>query len=187
MKYHLCLSLTLLLFFNTSIYSQNQEVNKSLSGHELGLASGFTTGSGFSYRYWPGKFGLQLTTIPPLLEDGKLDYFNGGVTGLLQLAKVKEGRFFMYASGCFISDPETYTDYFPVDPLDPYTSWYEQIVTQKNESFNAGLGVGFDIFAGKYIGIDLMGGYGLRDINRSINTFFTIEAGMYFRFWKKSE
>jgi hypothetical protein len=45
--------------------SMNAQENKNQeSVHQFGLNAGFTTGLGFSYRYWPGTLGFQLTALP---------------------------------------------------------------------------------------------------------------------------
>lgn len=166
----------LLAFVIVSLLGQAQENISEMSlkpVHELGLATGFTTGSGFSYRYFPGKFGYQITLIPPLLNDGRLDYFNGGFSLLMNIKEVKEGRFFAYASGSYRAKYEYFYNY------------YGSNQTYIDEQINAGVGIGFDIYAGKYLGINLMGGYGLKEITEGVNTFFTVETGIYFKFPRK--
>ncbi len=186
MKYSF-LSILCFTFLSTQsiVAQESTEPSEKKTIHELGLSAGLTTGSGFSYRYWPGKFGVQLTTIPPLLEDGKLDYFNGGLSLLMSIKDGKDGKFFVYAAGSFTTDHEYYTDYIPLYYDDPYGSYVEVPAKSIDESINAGIGLGFDIYAGKYFGLNLQGGYGLRDIGKSINTILTVEAGLYYKFQRK--
>ena len=56
------------IFFNISIFGQDSDsdVTKSDSNllPEIGVHAGFTTGMGFSFRYWMKKYGVQITAIP---------------------------------------------------------------------------------------------------------------------------
>ncbi len=152
----------------------NQE---STHKHELGLSAGVTTGKGISYRYWANKSGFQITTIPPLLENGKFSYFNSGVSYLYTLANVREGRFYTYLSGSYEIKYDYYVDYIYYPG-----GGYAKENYFKYETINAGLGLGFDIYMGKYLGLNLQGGYGLVDFLNGVNTTFAAEIGLYFKF-----
>ncbi len=141
---------------------------------QIGLAAGFTTGYGFSYRYWPGKLGVQITTLPKF-EEGRADV-NIGFTPLIELKEVKlngyyVGKWYLYASANYMLD-------------ETGSRWNE--LTQESESYkyeaiNAGAGVGFDIYVGNRIGFNGMAGYGFYEINKSITTDLTAEIGIYYK------
>lgn len=60
---------------------------KSLN-HSLGLHAGLSTGQGFSYRYFPNKWGVQVTGIP--IFNGNNGYYTSSAISILY--KIKEHK-----------------------------------------------------------------------------------------------
>ncbi len=172
-KTFLIKALSFILFISINSAQAQIDENNNRPKHQVGLSAGNTSGIGFSYRYWPGKIGLQLTATPPWLEDGKLSYFNGGVSLLYSLIEVEKAKFFMYGAASYVTD-RTYS-------YDPFYSYYNTY----DQKINAGLGLGFDIFAGKHLGFNFQGGYGMFDFANGVNTGLAAEAGLYFKFYGK--
>jgi hypothetical protein len=63
-----------------SFSAEGQESRNSKRGnHSFGLNAGFISGLGFSYRYMPGRLGVDITAIPFYSQDAEL-YTSQGIT-----------------------------------------------------------------------------------------------------------
>jgi hypothetical protein len=79
------ISFTLCTLFFSGIQAQeNQEKRHDI--HHVGLTAGWTTGVGLSYRYWPGKLGVQAALLPVYNSNDNEGYnfLSLGLTGLIQ-------------------------------------------------------------------------------------------------------
>jgi hypothetical protein len=151
---------------------------KYISKHEFGLNAGFTTGLGFSYRYWPGKLGIQATVLPiktesswtdildvqSLYQSYNIDVSNKkmtslGMTALLTLDEGQRCRFFSYLGNHYI-------------------------IKDHDESYNFGLGVGLAVKSP--VSFNIMIGYGAYDVLETTTLLPTIEFGLYYRFKHKN-
>lgn len=123
--------------------------------HSFGFAAGVTTGVGLSYRYIPGKLGIQ-TTFAPLFINEHNTAISLGFSFLYNLAKTEKVNFYMYQGNHFLTD-----------------------VDSEFTMFN-GLGIGIELIFWKNIGYDLMVGYGLFDTFKEVS--ITGETGFFFLF-----
>lgn len=129
--------------------------------HAFGFNLGSTTGLGLSYRFFPNKFGFQLTGIPVFLG-------NGGMflsTGLSLMYKVKESRridLFGYLGNHFI---------------------YTTGTGSSNYSHQIGLGAGINMHVWiDVLDISIQLGYGAYDVNHSPISMLAGEFGFFYRF-----
>lgn len=152
------------LLLSTGAFAQygDSEISRK---HEFGFHAGATTGVGLSYRYWPGKAGIQLTALPIKTED--VTFINVGVTGLCRFYENHYFSFFGYLG----SNLTTYDEYF-----DEYDSYETSDETYK---LNVGFGPGFGF--GSRVRFNVMAGYGFYDVTGKFNIYPTGEIGLYFR------
>lgn len=68
--------------------------------HHFGLHAGAATGLGFSYRYWPSDWGVQVTGIPIFGPNN--NFFSFGANGLYSIRENRLIDFFGYAGGHFL-------------------------------------------------------------------------------------
>ena len=145
--------------------------------HQLGLHAGSTTGIGLSYRYWPGKLGIQATLLPyknnsdrnenterqDFYQIAGIDIPRGqfvsiGLSGLLKIRQFNKSIMFTYLGNHFL-------------------------LLRNKTSYSAGAGIGFAIDAP--VSFNFMLGYGAYDITNSLVLFPAFEIGVYFRFKHK--
>jgi hypothetical protein len=135
--------------------------------HNLGVATGFTTGWGLSYRYFPGKFGYQ-ANILGYKDVDKGDLSVGG-TLLYSLYTTYFSNFYLYQANSYYYKytnskyPNSYNDY-----------------GLKANSFNHGLGFGLELIANEHYASNLMLGYGAFQNFAKISP--TIELALYYKF-----
>jgi len=122
--------------------------------HQIGLNAGFTTGFGVSYRYWPERFGNQITFFPYKNKDYYL--VSIGYTGLVKIHEIRQLSLFGY-----ISD--------------------HILITKARSRMNLGIGLGFEVYVG-LIGINLMYGYGFYNLTNNTHINLTGELGVFYRF-----
>jgi hypothetical protein len=80
------------IMFGQNNKSGNSDTIKKKETMYFGINTGFTTGLGFSYIYWPKKYGIQLTFLP-LFDRGK-QRFSSALTFLMFLTKYQSVNFF---------------------------------------------------------------------------------------------
>lgn len=130
--------------------------------HNLGVATGFTTGWGLSYRYFPGKFGYQ-ANILGYKDVDKGDLSVGG-TLLYSLYTTYFSNFYLYqANSYYYKYPNSYNDY-----------------GLKANTFNHGLGFGLELIANEHYASNIMLGYGAFQNFAKISP--TIELALYYKF-----
>src|SRR5205823_4472520 len=100
-------SFFILLFASLRGQSTNAEPEKYK--HSLGMAAGYTTGYGLSYRFMPQKFGAQLAFAPYKSGKGsaQTETYNIGLTFLYNLVESKVVNLFIYEGNSY-----TYHSYY---------------------------------------------------------------------------
>ena len=175
MKYELIIFL-LLCFL---IHAKAQESENVVYPHQLGLHAGSSTGIGLSYRYWPGKLGIQATFIPLKTDDSWKD-----LMGIQQFYRNIVPQIQFARNTTFISIG--LTGLLTLKPYDHFNLFSylgnHLLFLDENTYYNTGIGLGFAI--DKPVSFNFMVGYGLYDILNGINLFPTLELGVYYRFQK---
>ena len=166
-KIALCLFAVLL--FGTA---NAQESNNSpkLTAHHVGIHAGGTTGLGFSYRYWPTRWGFQVTGIP-IFSQGQT-FASFGASALYLLKDNNRVDLFGYFGNHLIIDHSSFTSY------DGSGNPIEYSYTDVIDNLGFGLGLKIDMF--EVINLNLQAGYGVIDITNSPRTFPTGEIGLYY-------
>ncbi len=163
------------LILNSGSYGQinNLKANK----RSFGLHAGGTTGVGLSYRYWPSRFGIQVTTMPFFSLRGPAFILSSGLTGLFNFRKGKVIDFYGYLGNhvvTVISRKKEYTYYLNK----PSEATVETVYKIR---YNIGLGIGLRCHITEKIDLDLQGGYGIFDLTKYPLESPTIEVGLYRR------
>ncbi len=163
------------IFLNILVFGQDNDEDGSKQGadkilkNEVGVHAGFTTGVGFSFRYWMSKYGVQITAIPIITEDETI--ISTGISVLYNLAERKNSRMFLYF-GNHIYYNKYYYDYYN-------ESYDEDLI------YNIGFGGGFEI--GKYPKINVQAGYAVYNLTNEIRALPTVELGLYFDIRKRKK
>ncbi len=134
------------------------------SGHAIGAVLSSSNGKGLSYRYWPQNLGFHVTFFPA--SNGESKFYNGGVTGYLNIREYEIGTLFLHVGMeyQYTSKNNTYTSGYPT-----YTS---VTYTDKTQGWNLGFGPGLHVLQ-KYISMDIYLGYGayIRDHSSSVDAY----------------
>lgn len=144
------LFIILIVLLNFKVSAQND------TKHYLGGHIGSVSGLGFSYRYWPKKFGIQLTAIPIFKSDNR-NFISAGISALYLLKEGKHIDLYSYIGFNFIN--RKMVDYY----TDPLGIPIKQETTQ--QITNTGIGLGFRINFLKVLDLSLQGGYGFYNTN----------------------
>ena len=125
--------------------------------HSIGFDAGGSNGYGFSYRYWPGKWGVQVNTFPYITP--KTYDVSFGVSLLHTLYESQKIRFYLYyGNHIMLEKYEDYT-YYVYDGYygndDPYQTNYK-----KENTWVTGLGPGFEFFFASRLALNLRFGLG---------------------------
>lgn len=137
------LLILIISFYNLN--AQGQETyHKSFDfKHAFGVAAGFSTAYGLTYRYWPGKFGGQITFAP--LTTDYVSRISFGTTFLYEVAKKNSFRAFIYQGNHFYHRNYRDGNSFNSNSDVSY--------------FNNGLGFGGELIADDHLSMSLMAGY----------------------------
>lgn len=167
--------------------------------HGIGVAAGFSTGYGFSYRYMHNKFGVQATCLPIIKNKNDIS-LSSGLTFIYKLVETKQTALYLYESNhwyyfSFYSSGEYYNH-----SLEDNTTKQTDFVESNGYT---GLGIGFEIFLWDWFSINIMSGYAYKfGHQHSVHTEYyqseqinrftdhldrskiqpTIEAGLYYCF-----
>ena len=143
--------------------------------HSIGIGAGFTTGQGLSYRYTPQKIGFQINFAPYMSNYGKETYISVGLTLIDYINKNEWCNLYAYFANSFNYNRRNVTLYqpYPIDPIEE---------SQVTESWNTGLGIGWEFNTKKRVVFNIMGGYA--QYNSFERLFFTGELALYYRFGK---
>lgn len=166
-------SIFMLFFSAKGTFGQVDSIPKKIYKHGLGAAAGFTTGYGVSYRYWPQKFGGQITVFKIWNNyGGENIQANLGITFLLKLRESGHVRLFLYEGNMYYYEKEQ------VYAMGGGLHWVNE-----DHVFNFGIGPGVQFTIDKRLGFNLMVGagayYAFTDWAR---IFITGETGLYYRF-----
>lgn len=165
--------LGLVLFSLTAQETPNFGLEEKSMKHALGLHTGSSTGQGFSYRYFPNKWGVQVTGIP-IFNGNNGFYTSSAVSVLYKIKEHKKLDLFTYLGNHLIL--ERYQTYYGIWPGPGPT-----YVTDR--TYTIGLGVGVNIHLWEVLDLSMQAGYGLnRRNNAPSNTIFSNEIGVYYKF-----
>ena len=139
-----------LVLFNLNGRAQETE---KIRKQQFGINAGFTTGLGFSYRYWPAKLGVQATFLPIKAESDH--FYSIGLTGLYQVTSANRFATFVYLGN-------------------------HLVMSDTDDEYNIGLGYG--IAVGKIVQFNGMLGYGVYDVTKTVDLYPTVEIGLYYKF-----
>jgi len=152
-----------IMMIGSLVFAQNEREFEKKPVHEIGIAGGFTTGVGLSYRYWPQKVGIQTTFLPVVTPS--YSFYSIGLTGLYKFREGEYSSFFGYLSNSLFLTKYDYAD------------WEEDF----EHLYSIGVGPGFS-FGDNTAKINVMGGYALYYADGDIALLPTVEAGIYYRF-----
>lgn len=168
----------LTLLFIANIYGQSPDTTFIHKKSEFGLHAGFTTGAGFSYRYWPTKIGFQLTVLPIKMQD--LTYFNFGVTGLYTVYDSKAIRVFGYFGNNVTYEKSYHDDYNSTTDANGNYQFLNTRDKYERFKYNFGFGPGFGF--GSIVRFNIMAGFGFYDVLEKFYILPTGEIGLYYRY-----
>ncbi len=141
--------------------------------HALGMHAGAVTGLGFSYRYAPKKWGIQVTGIP-IFSAGNI-FASTAASVQYKFKSHDKVDLFTYLGVHNIYERSEYY-YGLYEPFDGYDAVYT------NNTLTAGFGAGLNIHLLEVIQLSVQAGYGLYDLSGWISTNLTGEIGVYYRF-----
>lgn len=149
---------------NVNASAQLQDSTKMNQTHHVGIHASSLGGVGFSYRYWPGKLGVQVTALP-IFRKNNGHFLSVGATALYVLKKGKTVDLYSYIGTHFISE-----------------SYSGNQQDNGSSSLNTGLGVGFKINLSEFLNLNIQTGYGFYNITESLSTTIAGGAGLYYSF-----
>lgn len=147
------------LSFTFLTYAQDENSGlREPKSHALGLHAGFTTGLGFSYRFFPNKIGVQLTTAPFFNTRTQSNFLSLGGSILFKFFETRKTDFFGYLGNHYISRTSS-------DPI-----------------YHLGIGTGLNLYASRFFYFSFQVGYGIYNVTNLPSSNLTGEFGMYFKF-----
>lgn len=164
----------LVIGFALNTIAQDEKETYTSPKHYIGLHAGTTTGYGLSYRYWPTKLGVEVTTSPRFKPGG--DYnISVGLSGLYTWKENKYIGLYSYLGNSILSTNEGYYTYDDLTGISLYQS-------NNRTQYNIGLGMGFKINVFKELDFNLQTGFGFYDLTDDIRTHLTGEISLYYHF-----
>lgn len=160
------------ILFAVPVLAQEAEAPEATKPfkHYLGVGAGFTTGYGLSYRYWPGKFGIQANFAP--IKTEYEESVSAGITFLMKLVEAGHTNFFLYQGNHF--------HYYKSDYW-YYDEWGNSIRDGQSDSYlNNGIGMGIEFIMLKRVSFNVMVGYASYENFERLS--LTGETALYFRF-----
>jgi len=145
--------------------------------HQLGLHAGTTTGVGLSYRYWPGKLGIQVTLLPYKNDGDWNDNVDEHIINRFAGLEIPRGQFVSIGFTGLLRIKQ-----FGRSAMLGYFGNH-LLMLENNNSYSTGIGIGFAYEAP--VSFNLMLGYGAYDITNSLVLFPAAEIGLYYRFKSK--
>jgi len=148
-------------------FGQEQTKDDKKEIHGIGMAAGFTTGYGVSYRYWPTKFGIQVTGTPIITKyETKI---SAGVTGLMTIKESFATKLYLYQGAHYMHNKTSYPDYL------------NETKENSTHRLNIGVGLGLEVMLSN-ISFNLMTGYAGHDIGGTETSLLpTIEVGVFYK------
>ena len=160
-----------------TLFSLAQESSKNKFSHRLGLNFGGVTGIGPSYRYWPGKVGIQITLLPIKISDDWQDPLHIKDFYQTFFPFVENQKFISAGLGGMLTVKEK-----PKYRLVTYLGNH-LVINDHKQIYN--LGGGFGITFDYRVGFSLLLGYAGYDITGDPVTFPTAEIGVHVGLSKK--
>lgn len=141
--------------------------------HFIGLHAGYSTGHGLSYRYWPSKFGGEITASPNFRKGGE-HRVSVGLSFLYKLREHEKFTLYSYLGNSILSEK------INVQVVNPNTGFTNEFKT--TEEYNIGVGFGIKVNFWQNLDFNLQGGYALYDLTNDLHSNFTTEIGLYYHF-----
>jgi hypothetical protein len=165
---------------NASAQEEVSALSRQSFKNGLGLHAGAATGLGFSYRYFPEKWGIQVTGIP--VFNGDKNYFaSSAISVLYKIKEHKKVDLFGYLGNHLIFQRYQEYLYYPDPWPDPWVEPEPTYTTSRR--YNVALGVGVNIQLWEILDLSLQAGYGLSSYNNSpLTTLLSGEIGLYYKF-----
>ncbi len=163
--------LSLFCVIGLSLNAQ-EEKTKSNNVHNIGLHLGATSGIGFSYRYWPSKFGIQFTGIPIYRSNGG-HFLSGGLSVLYTIKDNKTVDLYGYLSSHVLSRKKE----FFFNGGDGFFGNNGKVETRVYYSMGIGAGIKIDL---KVLDLNFQTGYAVYNMSRTAHTGLAGEMGIYF-------
>lgn len=149
-------------FYSLNIIGQNSnDTLPAKKNQYFGVNAGFTTGLGFSYNFWPGKNGIQITFMP--LFDKYKQLFSAGLTYLMTLKDYNAVKNF--------NDTKLFL----------FVGNHVYNLTNDEIIYNFGIGPGIEGGMGD-IKIRFMVGYAVLNIPDNPMSRPTVEGGLFYHF-----
>jgi hypothetical protein len=166
--------LTFLLVFYVDTISAQEELRDEVQTfkHGLGIHAGAVTGLGFSYRYFPEKWGVQITGVPVFNQGGF--FSSAGLSGMFKIKEHDKLDLFTYLGVHHIH--EQYKIHQGTWPPS------DQPSVIKHNFLSAGFGAGVNVHLWEVIDLSLQAGYGVFNIVNSPVSTITGEIGIYYKF-----
>ncbi len=144
----------------------DDSTNKQESHHMVGLNAGFITGLGLTYRYAPSNFMHQVSFLPVVSPNTTL--LGLAYTLFYRVKRTKHIDFIVYWGNNYING-KTNNNFLG----------FSEVTSQ---SFNTGLGYGFDFKLGENFTFNLMTGYALFTKSRETPSYYmTAELGLFYK------
>lgn len=160
------------------LFTQAQDSLKSTYKHAFGLDAGFTSGLGFSYRFFPGKFGFQLNCLPLYKDYGKNIWCSTGLSLLYRLGSYKKVNFNLYLGNHLIYKVETISEYHESEGSSR-DYWYED---KREETYTLNTGIGINMELNPNDRFVWNFAFGLAQMNNLEVICPSLEIGLHFRF-----
>ncbi len=182
--------LTLILFSALTLSGFSQEKStkpeRLATKHEVGFAAGHATGVGISYRYYPKKIGIQITTTPIISSnDARLSI---GTSLMYTLNETRVTKFYLYYGNHVYFEKYQYQDYYYYDEYSSNHTTEE--FENKNFSYNTGVGAGIELTAWQRVGFNFNFGLGYHyeenTYNNELRTYWSTTiiggGGIFYKF-----
>lgn len=142
--------------------------------NSIGIAVGFTTGYGLSYRRYFNRAAIQLTSGPTYSDRGDNARISSGLTLFFRLNKEYGNavNYNLYFSNHYFYKRTSET----VHPIYPQNI----NVTTEEHIFNSGFGINLNFRMRERLDLDMMIGYA--QYNSFERLSLTVETGLYFKF-----
>ena len=134
------------MWFSQDIDQVTEDVNEPIKKsykHAFGVGAGFTSGIGFTYKYMPDKFGVQLRALP--FKDNDVTFLSTGLTFRYNIYSDRYKNVFLYQGNHFFYKEETDLYYPGYDDF-YYDDYYE--ATTITSSYSTAVGVGIEFLMG---------------------------------------
>lgn len=167
-------SIIIIFLVGSSAYAQSGKPEKDtfkFSEKQVGIAAGFSTAFGLSYRQYFDRYGFQVSFAPIKSEDFSL--YSLGATFLYRIKDADHVNFFLYQGNHFAYSEDEYFTY------NSQSGQYSSYLNIDRNLINS-VGFGIEMLMGDYVTANLMTGYAAYDIFKRVN--LTVEIGFYYRF-----